>query len=164
MAKLARDVMTEIPAHVIPGGPMRMVLSMTVCVALIAAVAAQNGRLAAQGKGQTLDEQASVYRLTMPNVKAATSAAEALAKAVAGSPTLRDKVEFDTDEPLDPQLAKFQAIPEAAAALKAAGISARDYVLTATAIIGASLLQLAVDANGLLWESHRVHDALNCAA
>ena len=124
-----------------------MVLSMTVCVTLIAAVAAQNGRLAAQGKGQTLDEQASVYRLTMPNVKAATSAAEALAKAVADSPTLRDKVEFDTDEALDPQLAKFQAIPEAAAALKAAGISARDYVLTATAIIGASLLQLAVDAN-----------------
>src|SRR5439155_26737655 len=39
----------EIPAHVIPGGPMRMVLSMTVCVTLIAAVAAQNGRLAAQG-------------------------------------------------------------------------------------------------------------------
>jgi len=120
---------------------------MAVCVTLVAAAAAQNERLAAQGKGQTLDEQASVYRLTMPNVKAATSAAEALAKAAADSPTLRDKVEFDTDEPLDPQLAKFQAIPEAAAALKAAGISARDYVLTATAIIGASLLQLAVNAN-----------------
>jgi hypothetical protein len=85
----------------------------------------------------------AAYPLTMDKVQRKFAAAADLARLSAADPALQTQLEsINEAKGLDAQIKAFSAVPKAAAAMQAHGISARDYSLTTLAVNYAQVPQV----------------------
>lgn len=115
---------------------------------VIATLLALPGRAPAQGQGSG-DAALDAYQLTMPNARKMVTAYEKLDAAVTANPALAHKLESDEGASSTADvIAKLDGEPAVRQALAAAGITARDFVLTQFALFQAGLNDFAVGAGG----------------
>ena len=120
-----------------------MRVGMLVVVATLLAVPA---RASAQGQGSA-EPALETYLLTMPNIRKMVVAYEKLNSAVAANPALAHKLESDEGATSTADvIVKLEAEPAVRQALAAAGITARDFVLTQFAMFAAGVNDFAVGA------------------
>jgi len=77
------------------------------------------------------------FELTMPGVERWMAANRGVAALVASEPALEDTTAMDADEGTDAFVARLDAQPSVAAAIRSAGLSTRDYAMTTEAVVGA---------------------------
>jgi hypothetical protein len=105
-------------------------LSLTACLVLL------NGAGVAAAGELSMDDAKIVaaYLLTMDKVQRKFAVAADLGRLSVTNPALQSQLQsINESKSLDAQIKAFSAVPQAAAAMQAHGISARDYCLTTLA-------------------------------
>jgi hypothetical protein len=113
---------------------------------VIATLLTTPARAPAQAQGSA-DAGLETYQLTMPNIRKMAAAYEKLDAALAANPALAHKLESDEAATSTANvIAKLEGEPVVRQALAAAGITARDFVLTQFATFAAGMTEFAVRA------------------
>ena len=89
------------------------------------------------------------FELSMDGVDRWLEAARNLAALAKQDPALEDATAMDVGEDTDTYVARLDSLPKAAAAIRSAGLSTRDYAMTSEAITGALFAVGMLEANGI---------------